>query len=87
MFTSGGTNYNASMVTQDIALSGTKMFVTGVIYNDTVVNDNFFSIGEQTPGRAVSPTGVPTPPGPVAAMSSPSRRAAPRPSASAWRPA
>ena len=38
-------------------LSGSKIFVTGVVYNDTVVNDNFFTVGEQTAGRAVSGTG------------------------------
>ena len=57
IFISGGTNYDASMVTQNFALSGSKIFVTGVVYNDTVVNDNFFSVGEQTAGRAVSATG------------------------------
>jgi len=39
-------------------LSGTTKFVTGVVYNDTTVNDNFFSIGEQTAGRAVSGPGA-----------------------------
>ena len=47
------------MVTQNFALSGSKVFVTGVVYNDTVVNDNFFSVGEQTVGRGISgPGGV-----------------------------
>ena len=58
-FVAGGTSYDASMVTQNFALSGSKVFVTGVVYNDTVVNDNFFSVGEQTVGRGISgPGGV-----------------------------
>ena len=56
-FVTGGTSYDASMVTQNFALSGSKVFVTGVVYNDTVVNDNFFSVGEQTVGRGISGTG------------------------------
>jgi serralysin len=57
-FTSDGSTFNASMVTQNFGLSGNKVFVTGVVYNDTVVNDNFFSVGEQTAGRVVSVPGV-----------------------------
>ena len=53
----GGT-YNSSMVTQNFALSGTKVFVTGVVYNDTVVNDNFFSVGEQLAAAPSPPAGV-----------------------------
>jgi Ca2+-binding RTX toxin-like protein len=59
-FTYLGTTYNASMVTQNFALSGTRTFITGVVYNDTVVNDDFFTVGEQAAGRAVSSPGAPT---------------------------
>ena len=55
-FLSGGTNYDASMVTQNFALSGSKVFATGVVYNDAV-NDNFFSVGEQVVGRGITATG------------------------------
>jgi Ca2+-binding RTX toxin-like protein len=58
LFTQNGFTYNASMVTQDFALSGTRFFITGVVYNDTVVNDDFFTVGEQTAGRNVSTTGA-----------------------------
>jgi Ca2+-binding RTX toxin-like protein len=44
-FLSGGTNWNAAMVTQDFGTSGTASFVTGVAYNDTS-GDKFYSIGE-----------------------------------------
>ncbi|QRM54903.1 CAP domain-containing protein [Sinorhizobium sp. BG8] len=44
-FTSGGTTYNASMVTQNFAKSGSSIFLTGVIYNDTS-GDDFYSVGE-----------------------------------------
>ena len=42
--------YNALMTTVDFARSGTKVFVTGVTYNDTDNND-FYSIGEGVAGR------------------------------------
>lgn len=51
-FTSGGTTYNALMTTEDFAKSGTKVFVTGVTYNDADNND-FYSIGEGAGGRSV----------------------------------
>jgi Ca2+-binding RTX toxin-like protein len=50
--------FNASMVTQNFALSGTRIFVTGVVYNETVVNDNFFTVGEQLANRAVTAPGL-----------------------------
>jgi serralysin len=58
LFNSGGHNYDSSMLTQNFALSGTTLFVTGVLYNDTKINDNFFSVGEQLAGRAVDGVGV-----------------------------
>ena len=48
--------YDASMVTQDFAQGGSKVFVTGVVYNDAI-NDNFFSVGEQVVGRGITATG------------------------------
>ncbi|MBI4921153.1 MAG: type I secretion C-terminal target domain-containing protein [Devosia nanyangense] len=56
-FTQSGVTYNSSMITQDFTVSGSKVFVTGVVYNDTVSNDNFFTVGEQTASRAVTVTG------------------------------
>lgn len=41
--------YNASMVTQNYALSGTSVFVTGVAYDDANRND-FYTIGEGVSG-------------------------------------
>lgn len=49
--------YNTSMVTQNYASSGTAVFVTGVVYNDTKVNDNFFTVGEQVARFSVTGTG------------------------------
>jgi Ca2+-binding RTX toxin-like protein len=46
--------FNSSMVTQDYGRSGSTLFITGVVYKDTVVKDNFFSVGEQIAGRTVS---------------------------------
>lgn len=44
-FTSNGTDFNASMLTEQYALSGTEVFVTGVAYTDRD-EDQFYSIGE-----------------------------------------
>ena len=41
-------------VTVDFAdAAGGKRFITGVVYDDTVKRDDFFTVGEQTKGRAV----------------------------------
>jgi hypothetical protein len=53
-FTPGGGDprtYNALMTTEDFARSGTKVFVTGVSYNDNDGN-KFYSMGEGVAGRA-----------------------------------
>jgi serralysin len=49
--------YNASMVTQDFARSGSSVFVTGVVYADTVTKDDFYSVGEGKGGVTVSASG------------------------------
>ena len=42
-------------VTVDFAdASGGKRFITGVVYNDTVTNDDFFTVGEQLKSRTVT---------------------------------
>jgi len=53
-----GTNWNSSMVTQDFARSGDKVFITGVVYDDTVKNDDFFSVGEEVAGLGVNGGGA-----------------------------
>lgn len=50
-FTSGLT-YNASMVTENFARSGDKLFLTGVIYSDDD-KDSFYSIGEGVGGTGI----------------------------------
>lgn len=57
VFTSGGRNYNTSMVTQEFAKSGTKIFLLGVAYNDTN-GDKFYSVGEARAGVHVTLTPV-----------------------------
>ena len=57
-WTQGGKNYHGSAVTQDFGGSPLRMFITGVVYNDTVTNDNFFTVGEQTVGRLVDGSGA-----------------------------
>lgn len=56
VFTSGRA-YNASMVTQEFAKSGTKLFLLGVAYNDTN-GDKFYSVGEARSGVHVTLTPV-----------------------------
>jgi len=60
-FKSGGTNFNASMVTQDFGAKTNQVFVTGVLYDDTNL-DNFYGIGESqnTDGLNVSAAGATT---------------------------
>jgi len=45
VFTSGGNNFNASMLTLNYASTGTDNFITGVAYRD-LDGDEFYSIGE-----------------------------------------
>jgi Cysteine-rich secretory protein family/RTX calcium-binding nonapeptide repeat (4 copies) len=52
-FATGGVNYYGLMTTLNFARSGTTNFVGGVSYNDSVVNDDFYSIGEGAGGRTV----------------------------------
>jgi Domain of unknown function (DUF4214)/Cysteine-rich secretory protein family/RTX calcium-binding nonapeptide repeat (4 copies) len=60
--------YNALMSTEDFALSGTKVFVTGVAYNDTD-NNGFYSIGEGVGARSYELLNGPTTVGSAAGMS------------------
>lgn len=48
-FTSDGTTYNAAMLTEAFAASGSSAFLTGVVFEDTD-HDGFYSIGEGTDG-------------------------------------
>lgn len=47
-----GLTYNASMVTENFARSGAKLFLTGVVYTDRD-KDNFYSIGEGVGGTGI----------------------------------
>lgn len=59
VFTSNGKNYNTGMVTENFALSGASVFLTGVVYDDTD-GDDFYSIGEGRGNVAVSAAGSST---------------------------
>lgn len=48
-FESDGTSYNSSILTEQFAVSGSTVFVTGVAYTDTD-DDQFYSIGEGQEG-------------------------------------
>ncbi len=55
VYTSGGTNYNSAMATQNFATSGSNKFVTGVAYSDTDA-DGYYSIGEGNSGISATLT-------------------------------
>jgi len=52
-FTANGKNYNAAMVTEDFAKTGSGAFLTGVAYTDTDGND-FYSVGEGRGGVQIA---------------------------------
>ncbi len=49
IYTSGGTNFNASMLTENFGRSGFAFFLTGAVYGDSD-NNAFYSIGEGVAG-------------------------------------
>lgn len=55
-FTLSGTEYNAIMVVENFGARTTRTFLTGVAYTDSVVRDNFYTIGEQLPGITIIAT-------------------------------
>lgn len=59
-YTSGFTTYNAVMVTQDFADSTGNPFLTGVVYRDTTVQDQFYTPGEGIGGVAITATNLDT---------------------------
>lgn len=56
-FTQGNLTYNASMVTQNFAFTGTASFLGGVIYNDLDL-DNFYDPGEGIAGVTIRINGT-----------------------------
>jgi serralysin len=46
--------YNAVMATQDFGRSGSSIFLTGVVYNDTTLADDFYTPGEGLGGVTVT---------------------------------
>jgi antitoxin (DNA-binding transcriptional repressor) of toxin-antitoxin stability system len=46
VFTSKGVDWNGVMVTEDLAFGGTRVFLAGVAYADTVLGDQFYTPGE-----------------------------------------
>ncbi|TVS18735.1 MAG: hypothetical protein EA424_10285 [Planctomycetaceae bacterium] len=54
-FTSGSTTYNALMITENFAVSGTSVFLTGVVYDDGRVKaDRFYTPGEGLGGVTIA---------------------------------
>jgi hypothetical protein len=54
VFSSGGTNWNAVMATQDFAFSGSASFLTGVAYTDKVTANHFYTPGEGLGGLTIT---------------------------------
>lgn len=48
--------YNAVMTTQNFARSGSSTFLTGVAFDDSVTNDDFYTVGEGLSGINVTAT-------------------------------
>ena len=59
VFTSGSNSFNASMVVENFAVSGSNVFLTGVSYTDSD-NDDFYSIGEGRAGVQIQAAGQTT---------------------------
>jgi hypothetical protein len=55
VFTQNGVNYNSSMATQKFGASN-SVFITGVVFTDSVRNDDFYDIGEEISDVAVLAT-------------------------------
>jgi serralysin len=55
-FTQQGITYNAQMVTENFATSGTASFLTGVVLNDRD-GDRFYDIGEGVGGATITASG------------------------------
>ena len=49
-------NYNAVITTQNFAYSGSSVFLTGVAFDDLVIDDYFYTIGEGISGIEVKAT-------------------------------
>ena len=56
VFTAGGTDFNASMLTQKFALSNGRQFITGVVIDDRD-GDRFYDIGEGIGGAGIATAG------------------------------
>ena len=55
-FTIGTTEYDAALVTEDFAYRLDDPFLTGVAYDDAVVDDDFYSLGEALGGVTIVAT-------------------------------
>lgn len=49
-----GASYNAIMVTENFGNRGGNSFITGVAYSDSIVDDNFYTVGEGAGGILIS---------------------------------
>ena len=50
--------FNSVMVTEDFATSGSNVYLTGVVYNDNVSNDDFYTPGEGLGAVTITATRV-----------------------------
>jgi hypothetical protein len=61
-FTDNNVTYNAVMTTQDFAFSSNvNAFLTGVVYTDQIVNDDFYTVGEGIGGISITATNINNP--------------------------
>ncbi len=52
----GSTTYNAVMLTTDFGYTNQKVFLTGVAYSDTTVQNDFYNVGEGLGGVTITAT-------------------------------
>lgn len=53
VFTDGGNDFNAVMVAEEFGFNSGNPYLTGVAFDDSVVNDDFYSVGESESGILV----------------------------------
>lgn len=55
-FTSNGITYNSVVTTQNYAKSGSDKYLTGVVFDDLILDDDFYTVGEGLGGITVTAT-------------------------------
>ena len=57
-FFDGANNFNAAVVAEEFGFNSGNSYLTGVAYSDTVIADNFYSVGESESGIRITAVDV-----------------------------